>query len=91
MIFTKTDAVFDTLIDPRKKYGTMKTRFSLRKDIQVNGKSPIYLHINGNEKRIHLEVYVEAKHWLIDKKRVKPLTQELRDINLILDQCEVTI
>jgi site-specific recombinase XerD len=88
MLFQKKDGIFDTLIDPRKNYGTMKTRFSIRKDVQVNGKCPVYLHINGNERRINLKVYVEPKYWLIDKKRVKEATPELRDINLILDQCE---
>lgn len=91
MIFTKADGIFDTLIDPRKNYGTMKTRFTIRKDVQVDGKCPVYLHINGNEKRINLKIYVEPKHWLMDKKRVKQLTPELRDINLILDQCESKI
>lgn len=85
MIFTPSEGIFDTLIDPRNFYGTMKTRFTIRKDVQVDGKCPVYLHIGGNERRINLKLYVDPKLWLRDKKRVREINQEMIDINLILD------
>ena len=91
MIFTQADAIFDTLIDPRKIYGTMKTRFSIRKDIQVDGKCPVYLNIAGNARRINLKLYVDPQFWLRDKKRVKPLNKELADFNLLLDNIDAKI
>lgn len=91
MIFNSSDKIFDTLIDPQKIYGTMKTRFTLRKDIQVNGKSPIYLHIGGNQIRINLKLYVEPKLWNPDKKRVREINREMCDINLMLDNHEARL
>jgi site-specific recombinase XerD len=69
----------------------MKTRFSIRKDIQVDGKCPIYLYIGGNEVRINLKLYVVPQFWLRDKKRVKAINQELQDINLALDVVEARL
>ena len=88
MLFNPSDNIFDTLIDPRNFYGTMKTRFTIRKDVQVDGKCPIYLHIGGNEKRINLKIYVDPKLWLRDKKRVREINQEMSDVNLALDNHE---
>jgi site-specific recombinase XerD len=86
-----SNTIFDTLVVSRKIYGTMKTRFSIRKDIQVDGKCPIYLYIGGNEVRINLKLYVVPQFWLRDKKRVKAVNQELQDINLALDVVEARL
>jgi len=86
-----SNTIFDTLVVTRKIYGTMKTRFHLRKDIQVDGKCPIYLYIGGNEVRINLKLYTVPQFWLRDKKRVKAVNQELQDINLALDVVEARL
>jgi len=91
MIFNPSDKIFDTLTDPRKTYGTMKTRFSLRKDIQVDGKSPVYLHIGGNQIRINLKLYVDPKLWIKDKRRVREINREMSDFNLMLDNHEAKL
>lgn len=91
MIFSQSDRVFDTLIDPRKYYGTMKTRFAIRKDVQVDGKCPVYLNIGGNARRINLKLYVDPQLWIRGKNRLKPVNQEANDINLILDNHEAKL
>ena len=91
MIFTASDAIFDTLIDPKKYYGTMKTRFGIRKDVLVDGKCPVYLYIGGNEVRLNLKLYVNPKLWLNDKRRIKVIDRETSDINLMLDNHEAKI
>ncbi len=91
MIFTSSDGIFDTLIDTRKIYGAMKTRFSIRKDVQVDGKCPVYLNIAGNARRINLKLYVDPQFWLRDKNRMKPISSELVDINLLLDNIDAKI
>ena len=88
MLFNPSDKIFDTPIDPQNFYGTMKTRFINRKDVQVNAKCPIYLHIGGNEKRINLKIYIDPKLWLRDKKRVQKSNQDMSDVNSIHDNHE---
>jgi integrase/recombinase XerD len=91
MIFSPSDGIFDTLTVTQKNYGTMKTRFCLRKDVQVDGKCPIYLYIGGNEKRINLKIYIVPQIWLCDKKRVKPINREMEDVNLLLDNIDAKL
>lgn len=91
MIFTPSDVIFDTLTVTQKIYGTMKTRFCLRNDVQVDGKCPIYLYIGGNQRRINLKIYIVPQFWLRDKKRAKPVNSELADINLLLDNIEAKL
>lgn len=91
MIFNPADRIFDTLIDPKKYYGTMTTRFSIRRDLLVNGKCPVYLNIGGNEVRINLKLYVNPKLWIAEKRRLKVVDSETSDINLMLDNHEAKI
>lgn len=92
MVFT-ADRVFDTHYDTRKNHGTLTTRFSIRKDVKVDGKCPVYLNINGNERRINLKIYVNPDLWLRDKRRLKVIDNniETSDINLILDVAEAKL
>jgi site-specific recombinase XerD len=91
MVLHDSNRIFDTLIGTRNNFGAMKTRFSVRKDVQVDGKCPVYLNINGNERRINLKLYVDPQLWLRVKKRLKEVNQEAIDINLMLDNHEAKI
>ena len=85
------DALFDTWVDTQKIYGAMKTRIYIRKDVQVDGKCPLYLGIEGNKRRINLKIYVDPQLWLRDKKRLKGSSQDIADINLMLDNIDSKI
>ncbi len=91
MLFNPSDRIFDTLIDPRRNYGTMKTRFGIRRDVQVDGKCPVYLFIGGNEVRINLKIYVDPKIWVKEKRRIREIDRPASDINLMLDNHEAKI
>jgi len=88
-----SERIFDTLVDTRKIYVSMKNYFFLRKDKIVDGKNPIYLILTGNNERerIHIKLYVYAKFWLEDKKRLKTTDQESVAINMVLDALESKI
>jgi len=92
MFLTDSDRIFDTLIDTQRKRVSMKTKFYLRKDIDVNGKNPIYLRISGNNEpveRIHTFIYVDAKIWHAKNQRVfSQSNTENDDTNLLLRNIE---
>jgi len=93
MYNTPSERIFDTLVDTRKMYVSMKTYFTLREDRIVEGKSPIYLMASGSKQRerIHTKIFVDPQIWLGDKKRVKPINKDANDINLILEAIEAKI
>jgi integrase/recombinase XerD len=82
----REDYIFDTLIDTRKIYVSMKTKFVLRKDIIKDDKAPVYLHITGNKQRerIFIDLYVDVKQW-DEKNNCLKKTPENYDHNLILE------
>jgi integrase len=91
MNLIKTELIFDTLLDTHKNYvSKMNTSFKLRKDLNKDGMHPIYIHITGNGTRefINTGIHVHPKNWLTDKQRIKPITKELSDQNLVLDKIE---
>jgi site-specific recombinase XerD len=71
----------------------MKHKFLIRKDVSVDGNSPVYLFLTGGGKRerIHTQVYVPAKLWDIKRQRIKALNKQHEGLNLILDSYEEKI
>lgn len=69
----------------------IKTKFILRKDIIVNNEHPLYLHITGSgfpRERIHLDIYLNKKVWNSEKQTIIQKTDELKDIQLIIDNIQ---
>ena len=89
MLLANNDRIFDTLIDTQlKRVSMIKTKFLLRKDIIVNNEHPLYLHITGGghpRERIHLDVYINNKHWDDKTENVNHKLSELEDTHLIID------
>lgn len=85
--------IFDTIVDTRKLFVSMKTKIVKRDYVNAEGKSLLYLHATSNSKRerIPLDIYVPAKQWDPKKSRVKPGEDCARDINLILDNIDSKI
>ena len=71
----------------------MKTRIVIRKYVNAEGKSPLYLHATKDYKRerIPLDIYVPPKLWCPKACRLKSLEPAHRDVNLILDNIDAKI
>lgn len=84
------EQIFDTTLDTNKFFVPMKNYFELRKYVNKEGKSLVYLKIvSGKEKeRINFDILVNPKHWDASKKRLKPVDDHSKDINLVLDNIE---
>lgn len=66
----------------------IKTKFILRKDINVNNSHPLYLHITGGgfqRERIHLDIYINIKNWNAKSQKIVSKNQEYDDVQLVLD------
>ena len=87
------DQVFDTLVDTRKMFVSMKTRIVKRSYVNADGESLLYLHItkNSRRERISLDIYVPSNLWDPKKARLKAEDPKGRDINLILDNVDSKI
>ena len=87
------DLIFDTILDTKKIYVSMNTRFYVRDYINKDGKSLIYIVATyGKEKeRISLDLNVNPKDWDNKKQRLKPKDSQATDVNLILDNIESKI
>lgn len=87
------DQIFDTLMDTKKFFVPMKNYFELRNYINKEGYSLVYLRIvSGKEKeRINFDIQVNPKNWDSNKKRLKPIDDKSKDINLILDNIEAKV
>jgi integrase len=85
--------IFDTRIDTKKLFVPMNHLFCLRKDIDKNGKCQIYLHVTNESKRIRipLDIKINPKIWIKDKRRASEKTQEGIDCNLMLGSIEAKI
>lgn len=82
-----SDRLFDTMIDTKKMFVSVKTNFKIRDYKNSSGLSPVTLHITGYglRERIQLDVNIDAKYFDCAKQRMKPIRKEFEDINLILD------
>jgi integrase/recombinase XerD len=92
-ILNYPDRIFDTQIDTKKIFVPMKHKFFLRKDVDKNGKSLIYLKLTmkGDLKRISLDLYAQKSNWSPLKQRMIDNSPESKDFNLVLDNIESKI
>lgn len=84
--------IFDTRFDTKKYFVTMRSKFSLRSDINRDGKSLLYLDISDKKKRLRLrtDIFIEKKYWDPAKQRVKPSANS-ENFNLIIENLEAKI
>lgn len=84
--------IFDTRFDTKKYFVTMRSKFSLRSDVNRNGKSLLYLDISDNKKRLRLktDIFIEKKYWEPKKQRVKT-SPNYENFNLIIENLEAKI
>jgi site-specific recombinase XerD len=77
----------DTLLATTKFTVPMKESFTFREYKKANGKTPLILTLRSSSKkeRINLDIDVFIEEWDKEKQRLKPISQENIDINLILD------
>lgn len=87
------EQVFDTLLDTKKLFVSMKNYFELRNYVNKEGLSLVYLRVvSGKEKeRINFDILVNPKNWDYKKRRLKPLDNHSKDINLVLDNIEAKV
>lgn len=87
------EQIFDTLLDTKKLFVPMKNYFELRNYINKEGHSLVYLKIvSGKEKeRINFDILVNPKNWDSNKKRLKPIDDKSKDLNLVLDNIEAKV
>lgn len=72
----------------------IKTNFSIRKDINVDGEHPIYLNITKQgfkRERVHLHLYIKAENWLTDTEEIHVSDSNFYDKKLILDNIKKKI
>ncbi len=71
----------------------MKTKFEMRKYIDKNGTSLVYLIIGSGpgKERVPFEFYVKPKEWDPEKQRVKSINENAKDLNLILENIEAKL
>lgn len=93
MLFSFSDAIFDTRIDTQEIYVPMNFSFKLRSIVNSNGKSPIYLHVTsyGKRIRINIDLKIEAKFWDKKNQRLRDGATYTSDYNLILDNIDSKI
>ena len=91
MLFTEK-SIFDTRFEKKKIFVTMRSKFSLRSDINRDGKSLLYLDISDKKKRLRLrtDIFIEKKYWDPAKQRVKPSANS-ENFNLIIENLEAKI
>lgn len=79
--------LFDTIVDTKNIFVTIKTTFILHNYTNAEGKRQILLRVscNGTE-RIPLGLYVDPKLWLDKKELVKELSQKEADLNLLINR-----
>jgi integrase/recombinase XerD len=87
------DRIFDTRVDTRKMFVSVKTKFILRKYVDKEQLSPLYLYVTGNNQRerINLDLRVPQKYWCATSKRLKHPENKFTDTNLILDNIQSKI
>ena len=70
----------------------MRSKFSLRSDINRDGKSLLYLDISDKKKRLRLrtDIFIEKKYWDPAKQRVKTSANS-DNFNLIIENLEAKI
>lgn len=89
----RKEVVFDTRVDTKKMFVSLKTKFRKRNYVNKEGKSLIYLVASSGKKRerINMDILVDAKKWDDKAQRLKEITPYDCDMNLILDSVEKKI
>ena len=84
---TPGERLFDTRVDTRKIFVTIKTKFVLRDYINAHGRSPLYIFISspGSRKRVKTEVELCPKSWDQKKQKILPAEPDHYSLNLILE------
>lgn len=85
--------LFDTRIDTNKNFVPMTINFKLRKYINNEGLSPVFLNVSSKERRsrINLDLFVDPKNWNKKQCRLVGPPEKIRDTNLILDNIDAKI
>lgn len=91
MILTEK-VIYDTRFDTKKYFVTMRSKFSLRSDVNRDGKSLLYLDISDKKKRLRIktDIFIEKKYWDPIKQRIKP-SPNFENFNLIIENLEAKI
>jgi len=87
------DIIFDTRVDAKKMFVSVKTKFILRNYTNSQGRSPLYLFITGynQRKRINLDLQFYQKNWDNKKQRLISVDEVSKSYNLILDNIDSKI
>ena len=84
---TTSQALFDTRIDTKKIFVTIKVKFVLRNYINSSGKSPLYIFITspGDRKRPKADLEFPPNDWDPITQRLKPEAYDAQAYNIIID------
>ncbi len=87
MYISSSERFFDTINDTKILSVSIKVNFKLRNDKNADGTYPLVIHISGNSQRerINAGLNVNAKYYDAVKQRVKPISREYQDINLLIE------
>ncbi len=87
------EVIFDTRVDTKKMFVSVKTKFVPRVYQNKEGLSLLYLHITGNKtrNRIPLDIYVPSKNFCKQTQRLKDSDEQSKDLNLIIDNLQSKI
>ena len=79
--------LFDTIVDTKNIFVTIKTTFILHNYTNSDGKRQIMLRVscNGTE-RIPLGLYVDPKLWLPKKEVAREASEDEADLNLLINR-----
>ena len=88
-----SDIIFDTRVDTKKLFVSVKTNFKPRNELDRNGNSLIYLVVSGHNKRqrINIDLRVDPKKWDKKKQRLTSKDEKAKSYNLILDTIQAKI
>lgn len=85
--------LFDTRIDTNKNFVPMTINFKLRKYVNSDGLSPIFLNVSSKTRRVrlNLDIFVKAKYWNAKEGKLSGPAEEVHDTNLLLETIRTKI
>lgn len=91
--FLNSSRIFDTQLDTKKIFVSMKYKFQPHNYIAKDGLSLLYLHVweKYTPIKIPLDIYIDRKHWCFDSQRMIKKAKNFSDTNLAIDQIEAKI